>query len=623
MSKSIFGHSPSSEWQVDHDDSFDATFSNFNDPFKGPHPSLVLYSSDLDAGDLRHGHLPEVITEAGSGSHSSGGSTLTSGSTLVTGTSGTGLAINVTWDSSVSAAPTGFTNVVLKVAQYFVDHFSDPATVNINVGYGEAGGYSLGGALGMSLTYLQSSSYTQIKNALSADQTTAADGSAVASLLGDPTSGGNYWISTAEAKAMGLSTSTTSIDGFVGFSSSSNIFDFDNSNGVTAGQYDFFGTVAHEFSEVMGRMLLVGGTIGNTSHSYDALDLFHYSAPGTHDLSGSTAGYFSADNGTTNLHNFNSSPFGGDRGDWASSSTPDAFDAFGTPGVVSPISSSDLTALDVIGWNAGASAPPPSLPDLTVSNFALDASGTSVTFRYNNIGTATADANDHAASVYLSNDSAITTSDQLLASVAALSLPAGGSVAESGVLVTLSAQATAGTYYLGVVADPNGAISEGNEFNNVSNVIPVILGTTGANSLTGTSGSNMIFGFDGNDTITGGAGADILSGGAGNDHFRFTARSDGLDNIVDFTQGSDVLDFSRSAFGKNLATGGANFGTLASSHFTSNSDGHATAATAQFIYNTTTDILSFDQDGTGGAAAVQMVLLGNNVTLTYSDIHLV
>src|SRR5439155_9586002 len=182
-----------------------------------------------------------------------------------------------------------------------------------------------------------------------ADQTGAADASAVASLLGDPTSGGQYWLSTAESKAMGLLTSTTNTDGSVGFSSSSGIFDYDNSNGVSSGQYDFFAVVAHEFSEVMGRILLVGSTVGGVSNSYDVLDLFHYSAPGTHDLSGSVAGYFSADNGTTDLHNFNVSS-GGDRGDWASSATHDAFDAYGTPGVVEPVSSSDLTALDAIGW---------------------------------------------------------------------------------------------------------------------------------------------------------------------------------------------------------------------------------------------------------------------------------
>lgn len=621
---------------LDHDinDSFD--FSANSDPFHADAPAsfildaptplsfgaptTVVYSSDLNPA-----HTPEVVMAAGSGGGASGGgTTTTSGATLVTG-SGSGLAINVVWDSSVSSAPTGFTADVLQVAQYFVSHFTDKATLNINVGFGEAGGHSLNGALGMSLTYLQSSSYSQIQGALAADQTTTADASAVASLTGDPTGGGHYWISTAEAKAMGLSTSTTNTDGSVGFSSSSGIFDYDNSNGVSTGQYDFFGVVAHEFSEVMGRILLVGATVGGTANSYDVLDLFHYSAPGTHDLSGSLAGYFSVDNGTTDLHDFNTST-SGDAGDWATNTTPDAFDAFGTPGAVEPISASDLTVLDAIGWNAASSAPPPSLPDLTVSNLTLDNSGTNVSFQLHNAGTADAafDPSKAAASLYLSTDSTITTADTKLGDVfESSSLTAGASLAIS-LAGNLSAPATAGTYYLGVIADPTGAVAESNESNNVSNVVPVILGSAGNNTLTGTSGKDIIIGFDGNDTITGSGGGDTLIGGSGADHFRYTAKTQGVDTIVDFSHAEgDVLDFSRLAFGNHLATNNANTGTLDASHFAVTADGLATAATAQFVYDTTSHVLSFDADGTGATGAVQIALLGSAPALANTDIHLV
>ena len=566
-------------------------------------PTYVVYSSDLN---LPPAHSPEIFMAAGHGAGGSGGggTTTVSGATLVNNGSGTGLSIDLIWDSSVSSAPTGFMAGVIQVANYFVSHFTDSVTLNINVGYGEAGGHALNGALGMSLTNLQSSSYAQIQNALAGDQTSAADG--------------NFWLSTAEAKAMGLLASTTNSDGSVGFSSSANIFDYDNSNGVSSGQYDFFATVAHEFSEVMGRILLVGGTIGGVSKSYDVFDLFHYSAPGTHDLSGSVAGYFSVDNGTTDLHNFNTSPLGGDRGDWASSSTPDAFDAFGTSGVVAPVSASDLTALDAIGWNMASTPPPPALPDLTVSNLTVDSTGTSVSFTLNNIGTA--DAISPGASVHLSTDSTITAADTFLGSVSQSSLTAGASITINDMSITLTAPASAGTYYLGVVADPSGAITEASESNNVSNVVPVILGTLGNNSLTGTSGKDLIIGFDGNDTITGSGGGDTLIGGAGADHFRYTAKTQGVDTIVDFTHGVDVFDFSRSGFGNHLATNGANLGTLDASHFALDS---ATAATPQFIYNTTSHILSFDADGAGTTAAVQIALLGNAAALSYTDFHIV
>jgi hypothetical protein len=516
-------------------------------------PTYALYSSDLD---LPHAHMPHLVMAAGGhgGGAAVGGTSTTMSPTLVT--NGSGLSINLVWDSSVSSAPTGFTADVLQVAQYYVDHFTDHVTLNINVGYGEAGGYSLNGALGMSLSYLQSSTYTQIKTALSADAnpTDSADVSAVKSLLGDPTSGGQYWLTTAEAKAVGLLTSTTNTDGLVGFSNSSGIFDYDNSNGVSSGQYDFTAVVAHEFSEVMGRLLLVGSTVGGISNSYDVLDLFHYAASGAHDLSGSVAGYFSVDNGTTNLHNFNITP-GGDPGDWASSATtPDAFDAFGTPGAVAPISSSDLTVLDAIGWNAASAAPPPVLPDLTVSNLTVDGTGTHVSFNLNNIGTvgATFDATKPAVSVYLSTDSTITTSDTLLASVGESLLAAGAHIPIT-IPITLSAPASAGTYYLGVIADPASAIAEASESNNVSNVVPVILGTAGSDTLTGTSGQDLIIGFGGNDTIIGGGGGDSLTGGAGNDTFKYKAITDSrpgvgkFDTILDFTHGSDKLDFTAIA----------------------------------------------------------------------------
>jgi Ca2+-binding RTX toxin-like protein len=611
----------------DSDNSFSPAFFLFDTPsWSFNAPTIVFYSSDLN---LPPAHTPEVVMAAGAGGGhpgGGGGTTTAPSPTLVNNGSGTGLAINLVWDSSVTSAPSAFTAGVVNVAQYFVSHFSDNVTLNITVGYGEAGGHALNGALGMSLSYLQSSSYSQIQNALTGDQSSTADAAAVASLTSDPTSGGgNYWVTTAEAKSLGLLTSTTNTDGSVGFSSSSGIFDYNNSDGVTAGQYDFFAVVAHEFSEVMGRILLVGTNVGGTANSYDILDLFHYSAPATHDLSGSLAGYFSVDNGTTDLHDFNTI-VGGDAGDWATSTSPDAFDAYGSPGKVEPISASDLMVLDAIGWNVASPGPPQPLPDLTVSDLTLDSSGTNVSFSLHNVGSADAsfDSSKVAASLYLSTDSTITTTDTKLGDVVeSLPLAFGGSLPLSLSFSGMSAPATAGTYYLGVIADPTGAIPEASESNNVSNVVPVILGTTGANTLTGTAGKDVIIGFDGNDTITGSGGGDTLIGGTGADHFRYTAQTQGLDTIVDFSHGEDALDFSRLAFGSHLATNGANTGTLDVSHFTVNQTGSATGATAQFVYNTDNHILSFDADGAGGTGAVQIVVLGNAAPLTNTDIHLV
>jgi hypothetical protein len=105
----------------------------------------------------------------------------------------------------------------------------------------------------------------------------------------------------------------------------------------------------------MGRMLLVGGRISIFGHSFTPLDLFHFSASHTRTFSGTTPGYFSVNNGVTNLENFNTNP-AGDYGDWSSAKGVDAFNAFATTGQAEPVSTADLTALDVIGWNLSGTA---------------------------------------------------------------------------------------------------------------------------------------------------------------------------------------------------------------------------------------------------------------------------
>ena len=266
---------------------------------------------------------------------------------------------NITFDASVNSnsAPPEFTSTVLAVANYYASMFTDNVTVNLAVGYGEVGGSAMpNGALGASLSYLTSTSYKSLVNALKADMTSAADHGAVASLpSADPTGNGHYWVSTAEGKALGLY-SGTGLDGSIGFSSTA-AFDYNTTDGgVTAGSYDFFGTVAHEFSEVMGRMLLVGSRISIFPHGYTPLDLFHFASAGVRTFSGTKAGYFSIDGGKTPLETFNTNP-SGDYGDWSSAKGLDAFNAFATSGQPAPISSADLTALDVIGWNlAGGGA---------------------------------------------------------------------------------------------------------------------------------------------------------------------------------------------------------------------------------------------------------------------------
>jgi hypothetical protein len=293
--------------------------------------------------------VPDVFSEAKS--HGGGGSGGSGGTTPApyTTTSTMGVNIHVTYDSSVGSAPAGFTSVVKQVADFFASSFQDstPITINIDVGYGEVDGTRLGfGALGESATNLQQVSYSQLASAYS--NTGLSLGSSIPS--------GNLYVSYAEAKALNIAiTSPQAVDGYVGFDSQSGIFDYNNAGGVSSNQYDFYGVVAHEFSEVMGRILLVGGNINNAP-SHTAYDFFHFSGSGAQDFSGN-GGYFSIDSGKTNLANFNNPSNGGDAGDWASTGTSnssgsiyDAFDAFDTAGHVEPVSHTDLLALHALGY---------------------------------------------------------------------------------------------------------------------------------------------------------------------------------------------------------------------------------------------------------------------------------
>ena len=75
-------------------------------------------------------------------------------------------------------------------------------------------------------------------------------------------------------------------------------------------------------------------------------------------------------------------------------------------------------------------------------------------------------------------------------------------------------------------------------------------GNNDANTLTAPAGGGNVEGAGGDDTILSGAGDDTLRGGNGADAFTFLAAS-GLDQIIDFQTGSDLIDVT--ALGLNTA----------------------------------------------------------------------
>ena|SRR6266446_15461 len=311
-------------------------------------------------GDLSFNPTPFTVADDGEGTsviefaHSNGGSHPGGGGGALPPpapfhTTGP-LDITLNFDASVGKAPEGFVSNIENVAQFLANNSGVTTHITIAVGYGEVDGYRVpASALGESITNLDTVTYAQLYSK-------SYDGTQYLLPSTDPTPGanGNYWISTAEEKALGITTANSNVDGWVGFSSFRGIFDYTTTNPgdtVGAGQYDFYSVAAHEITEVMGRMLFVGTNFGGLPNSYDPLDLFHYSANGVPDFSGSVTGYFSNHGGAeTSPHYFNTSP-SGDFGDWASGQETDSFDAFGGSGQVALIHDYDLAVMNALGWD--------------------------------------------------------------------------------------------------------------------------------------------------------------------------------------------------------------------------------------------------------------------------------
>ncbi|WP_292928935.1 FG-GAP-like repeat-containing protein [Novosphingobium sp. PASSN1] len=146
-------------------------------------------------------------------------------------------------------------------------------------------------------------------------------------------------------------------------------------------------------------------------------------------------------------------------------------------------------------------------------------------------------------------------------------------------------------------------------------------GNDGANTLKGLLGDDILKGGGGNDKLFGGDGKDTLSGGTGQDSFVFNTAPTSRDTITDFSRADgDKIQLSKAVF-----KGFAYTGTLHADDFYA-AAGSTTAhdANDRVIYNTTTGVLYYDADGLGGAAAVQVALLGasKHPALAYGDLQI-
>ena len=287
----------------------------------------------------------------------------------------------------------------------------DPVTVNLEVGFAPLAG----GTIAQAGSSIFGGSLDLIRFALGADQSSDDDISAVLAIAGvgpqsvmlnrtsdhplgpgdstpyvaqaidNQTVNNTVLFSSANAKALNLISPTdAAVDASITFNSNLN-FDFDSSDGISSGFFDFVGVAIHEIGHSLGFISSVDaidqnpGALSENDLAPSILDLFRYSAlsndSGVIDLSADSRDkYFSIDGGATNLAAFSE---GVDFGDGRQAShwkdqipSLGILDPTAATGETLQITPLDLTGLDVIGWDLSLTsdvAEPGIIPLLAIS----------------------------------------------------------------------------------------------------------------------------------------------------------------------------------------------------------------------------------------------------------------
>jgi hypothetical protein len=270
-----------------------------------------------------------------------------------------GLQFNLSWAPSVANAPAGYRNAAIAAAAGLSAELGNKVVVNLRIGYGEVAGSPVAsGAAAQSGTYMTTVSYSSLYSALQRNSGNSTIQAAAAASLGasDPTNGGTFRISTAEAKALGLTGASSQLDGYVSLSSA---VPFVCNQTAASGKYDAVGVFQHEITEVMGRTGSVGSAFGNGV--FTALDLYRYTSTNNANPSqgqpvraltpqNGNVAYFSIDGGQTNLGGYNPSIGGADFADWNATMAPDPF-GYAYSGAVQRMTGNGVAEMAAIGWN--------------------------------------------------------------------------------------------------------------------------------------------------------------------------------------------------------------------------------------------------------------------------------
>ncbi len=270
------------------------------------------------------------------------------------------LTITPGFESHWGNAPFDYTSTVNAVCTMFQNGLVPKNTCNvtINFDYGFRNGTAIGGNGASNTGFFESTSYSGVRTALqglsnkSSLQTTAYTNYLPSSDI----FGGSeaMHLSIPHACALGLDTVTNGfLTAWVGLGSSfAGSVDTDGTQTSSA-----FSTIAHEVSEVLGRLTNIGA---GTPANYYPMDMWTYSGVSTRAFAVGNY-YLSGDDGNTSiatLFNNGGNPNNGDSSD--TTIAGDAFNAFVQSAAPSrssslPLQDHNWKTMNLIGWQLSAS----------------------------------------------------------------------------------------------------------------------------------------------------------------------------------------------------------------------------------------------------------------------------